>query len=204
MEINYTKYNAKSLLEALGNIDAEAYPDNYQNLTNEIASRKHEIQEFYAQQAIAKKQRWSRLLTAISVSQLFVALTALSVLLLSISVLSALEVVTSISVVLLNALSGIILYRRATKYYAIPYLNVALQTFAFGLGGMYFNYYGLGGAFLTFDWISESYNWLSLSFNLGGSLLQFSNEVELGFIQIDVLAFFYIWVIKKSLSQASS
>ncbi|NRF17434.1 hypothetical protein [Vibrio coralliilyticus] len=204
MEINYTKYNAKSLLEALGNIDAEAYPENYKNLTSEIATRKHEIQEFYEQQADAKKLRWSRILTMISVSQFVVALIAFVMLVLSFSGLSVLEVVASVFVIVLNALSGLVLYKRATTYYLLPYLNVGLQVFAFGFGSVYFNYYGVGGVFLTLDWVSDTFNWLSVSFYLGGSLLEYSNQYNLGFFQIDLSALFYIWVIRKSLSKASS
>ncbi|TMX48020.1 hypothetical protein [Vibrio alginolyticus] len=204
MEINYTKYNAKSLLEALGNIDADAYPENYKNLTSEIATRKHEIQEFYEQQANARKLRWSRILTVISVNQLLVALIALVMLVLSFSGLSMLEVVASFFVIILNTLSGMILYKRASKYYVLPYLNIGLQVFAFGFGGVYFNYYGIGGIFLTLDWVSDTFNWLSVSFNLGGSLLEYSNQYDLGFFQIDLLALFYIWVIRKSLAKICS
>ncbi|MDF2156153.1 hypothetical protein [Vibrio sp. CAU 1672] len=204
MEINYTKYNAKSLLEALGNIDAEAYPENYKNLTSEIATRKHEIQEFYEQQANASKLRWSRILTVISVNQLLVALIALVMLVLSFSGLSMLEVVASFFVIILNTLSGLILYKRASTYYVLPYLNIGLQVFAFGFGGVYFNYYGIGGIFLTLDWVSDTFNWLSVSFNLGGSLLEYSNQYNLGFFQIDLLALFYIWVIRKSILKICS
>ncbi|NGZ18999.1 hypothetical protein G6Z94_16970 [Vibrio aestuarianus] len=204
MEINYTKYNAKSLLEALGSIDAEAYPENYKNLTREIATRKHEIQEFYEQQANAKKLRWSRILTMISVSQFLVALIALLTLVLSFSGLSMLEVFASFFVIVLNALSGLVLYKRASKYYLLSYLNVGLQVFAFGFGGVYFNYYGVGGVFLTLDWVSDTFNWLSVSFNLGGSLLEYSNQYNLGFFQIDLLALFYIWVIRKSIPKIYS
>ncbi|MDE1221782.1 hypothetical protein HGG78_18745 [Vibrio aestuarianus] len=204
MEINYTKYNAKSLLEALGSIDAEAYPENYKNLTNEIATRKHEIQEFYEQQANARKLRWSRILTVISVNQLLVALIALVMLVLLFSGLSMLEVVASFFVIILNTLSGLILYKRASTYYVLPYLNIGLQVFAFGFGGVYFNYYGIGGIFLTLDWVSDTFNWLSVSFNLGGSLLEYSNQYNLGFFQIDLLALFYIWVIRKSISTICS
>ncbi|KOO13206.1 hypothetical protein AKJ18_19780 [Vibrio xuii] len=204
MEINYTKYNAKSLLEALGNIDAEAYPENYKNLTSEIATRKLEIQEFYEQQANARKLRWSRILTVISVNQLLVALIALVMLVLSFSGLSVLDVVASFFVIIFNTLSGMVLYKRASTYYVLPYLNIGLQVFAFGFGGVYFNYYGIGGIFLTLDWVSDTFNWLSVSFNLGGSLLEYSNQNDLGFFQIDLLALFYIWVIQKSLAKICS
>ncbi|CAH7440515.1 conserved membrane hypothetical protein [Vibrio chagasii] len=204
MEINYTNYNAKSLIEALGNIDAEAYPENYKNLTKEIAAREHEIQAYYAQQASAKKLRWSRLLSLISVNQLLVGLIALIMLVLSNAGVTVLEIVALCFVILINVLSGVVLYKRLSRYYLLPYLNIGLQVIAFGVGGVYFNYYGVGGIFLTLDWMSDTYNWLSVSFNLGGSLLQYSSQYSLGFIQIDLLALLYIWVIRKSLSQASS
>lgn len=204
MEINYTNYNAKSLIEALGNIDAEAYPENYKNLTKEIAAREHEIQDYYAQQASAKKLRWNRLLSLISFNQLLVGLIALIMLVLSNAEVTVLEIVALCFVILINVLSGVVLYKRLSRYYLLPYLNIGLQVIAFGVGGVYYNYYGIGGIFLTLDWVSDTYNWLSVSFNLGGSLLQYSSQYSLGFIQIDLLALLYIWVIRKSLSQASS
>ncbi|MBQ4810292.1 hypothetical protein J8M20_03045 [Pseudoalteromonas luteoviolacea] len=204
MKVNYSNYDVKSLLEALENIDAEAYPENYKNLTNEIAARKHEIQEYYAQKASAKKSRLNRLFTLISINQLLVGLIALVMLVLSNAGMTALDIVTSCFVILLNVLSGVVLYKRLSRYYLLPYFNIGLQVFAFGLGGVYFNYYGLGGIFLTLDWVSETYNWLLASFTLGGSLLEYSSQNNLGFIQIDLLALLYIWVIRKSLSEASS
>lgn len=202
MEIDYSKYSVKSLLEALGNIDAEAYPENYENLTREIALRKNEVQAFYAQAANAKKAKWSRLLKFISINQFFVATIALVTLVLSLSALAWIEITGSVLVFALNALSGIILYKRIEKYYLLPYINIGLQIFSFGLGGLYFNYYGVGGIFLTVDWVSDTHRWLSASFNLGGALFDFSNEYQLGFIQIDLLAIFYLWAIEKSLSQS--
>ncbi|MGD8174122.1 hypothetical protein ACQEXU_20975 [Vibrio sp. TRT 21S02] len=204
MEVNYKNYDAKSLLEALGGIDAEAYPENYKSLTSEISLRSDEIQEYYDQLANAKNLRWHKLLTLIGVNQLLVAAITLVILVLSISGMTALQLLSSCFVILVNALSGLVLYKRMTRYYMLPYLNVGLQIFAFGLGGVYFNYYGVGGVFLTLDWVSDTYNWFSASFNVGGSLLEFSNQHSLGFVRVDLLAMFYIWVIRKSLSRSSS
>ncbi|MGI3062582.1 hypothetical protein [Vibrio alginolyticus] len=204
MEINYTKYNAKSLLEALSTIDAEAYPENYKTLTAEISLRKHEIEEFYSKQENARKLKWCRLLRLIAFNQILVAIVALVMLVFSYSILTTIEVIGSLFIALLNGVSGVALLKRASSYCFLSYLNIGLQVIAFGLGGIYFNYYGLGGVFLTIDWISDSYNWLSASFHLGGSLLEYSDQYELGFIQVDVLAIFYIWVIHKSLSKSVS
>lgn len=203
MEVNYKNYDAKSLLEALSGIDAKAYPENYSSLTSEIALRKNEIQEYYDQLANARNLRWSKLLTFIGINQLLVAAIALVMLVLSVSGLTGFQIVSSCFVILLNVLSGLVLYKRATRYYLLSYLNVGLQIFAFGFGGLYFNYYGVGGIFLTLDWVSDTYRWFSASFNVGGSLLEYSNKYNLGFIQVDLLALFYIWVIRKSLSQTS-
>ncbi|TOH55389.1 hypothetical protein CGI77_22920 [Vibrio parahaemolyticus] len=204
MEVNYKNYDAKSLLEALSGIDAEAYPENYRSLTSEIALRKNEIQEYYDQLANARNLRWHKLLTLIGLNQLLVAAIALVMLIISIPGMTALQIVSSCFVILLNVFSGVVLYKRATSYYLFSYLNVGLQIFAFGFGGLYFNYYGVGGIFLTLDWVNDTYNWFSASFNVGGSLLEYSNKYNLGFIQVDLLAMFYIWVIRKSLSQTSS
>ncbi|HHG3552585.1 TPA: hypothetical protein ACPV0H_004630 [Vibrio parahaemolyticus] len=151
MEVNYTNYNAKSLLEALSTIDADAYPENYKNLTEQIALRREEIEAFYQEQELAQKLKWSRALTFVGVSQVLVALIAIVILVLSLPTLTMANIGMSIFIVLLNGIAGITLIKRLPKGYLLSFVNLGLQVFSFGVGHFYFNYYGLGGVFLALD-----------------------------------------------------
>ncbi|HCG7063116.1 TPA: hypothetical protein NJ352_004535 [Vibrio parahaemolyticus] len=204
MEVNYKNYNAKSLLEALSTIDADAYPENYKNLTEQIALRQEEIDAFYQEQELAQKLKWSRALTFVGVSQVLVALIAIVMLVLSLPTLTMANIGMSIFIVLLNGIAGITLIKRLPKGYLLSFVNLGLQVFSFGAGHFYFNYYGLGGVFLALDWVSDTYNWFSASFNLGGSLFELSTQSEHGFLQVDLLAILYLWVVSKASSKITS
>lgn len=108
------------------------------------------------------------------------------------------QLIANLCVALLSGYAGFKLFRKNSRNFLPTYINLGLQVCAFDLGGFYFNYYGLGGVFLMLNWASDSYNWISASFNLGGSLIGYSNQYQLGFIQIDLLAIFFIWVLHRA------
>ncbi|MGY5453205.1 hypothetical protein ACVFI8_20010 [Agarivorans sp. MS3-6] len=197
MEVNYTKYDAESLLEALSGIDSKLYPENYAALTAEIASRRNDIDEYYQQEAERTKNRWNKTQSSLGVMQILTAISVLVMLVLSISNTHGIVIFATALIIVLNATAGLTLLKRKSQFYILSYLNQGLQVFSFGMGTFYYNYYGLGGVFLMVDWVNETFNWISASFNLGGSVFEFSNEYSLGFVQIDILAIFIIWLISK-------
>ncbi|PML75659.1 hypothetical protein [Enterovibrio norvegicus] len=197
MEVNYTKYDSESLLEALSGIDSKLYPENYAALRAEIASRRDEIDEYYRQEAERTKNRWNKTQSGLGVMQILTAISVFVMLVLSLSNTPGIVIFVTTLVIALNATAGLTLLKRKSQFYVLSYLNQGLQVFSFGIGTFYYNYYGLGGVFLMVDWVNESFNWISASFNLGGSVFEFSNQYSLGFIQIDILAIFIIWLISK-------
>lgn len=204
MVTDYTKYDAKELLEALSGINASLYPENYSVLTAEISSRRDEIDEYYRIEAEYKNKKWGRVLSGLGIMQVITAVSMIVMLVLSITNTSILVILITVLVILLNATAGITLFKRNTRFYYLSYLNQGLQVVSFGIGSLYYNYYGLGGVYLMIDWVSDAYNWFSASFNLGGAVFEYSSLYNLGFIQIDVLAIFFMWVISQSILKSTN
>ncbi|MEZ8131994.1 hypothetical protein [Enterovibrio norvegicus] len=202
MDVNYSKYSPKSLLEALSTIDRNGYPENYANLILEISSRRDEISLYEASLEEKKVKKWGAYFSAIGYFQLITGFFAMVGCLLYLYENSISGAVLSFGVAALNGISGFFVVKRNPKYYWLCYLNQGLQVVSFGVGGLYFNYFGLGGIFLTYDWVSPVYNWLQASFSIGGSVVSFSlNNEPNGYVQIDVLAIFYLLVIYKVMSK---
>ncbi|CZF79271.1 hypothetical protein GCE9029_01367 [Grimontia celer] len=202
MYVDYSKYSPKSLIEALSTIDGDAYPENYKSLIAEISSRREEIEMYEASLEQKKAERWESYFSFIGYCQLATGVLAIVGCVLSVYNQLLLDAAFGFGIAALNIAAGYSIVKRECKYFFLSYLNLGLQVCSFGIGGFYFNYYGLGGVFLTYDWVLPVYNFLEFGFSIGGNIASFSMGSDSnGFIQLDVLAILCLLIIYKVMTK---
>ncbi|EOD77170.1 hypothetical protein D515_04525 [Grimontia indica] len=205
MYVDYSKYSPKSLIEALSSIDADAHPENYKKLIAEISARREEIELYEASLEQQKAQRWESYFSVIGYCQLTTGVLAIVACVLSLYNQLFVDAFFGFFVAALNIAAGYTVVKRDHRYFFLSYLNIGLQVFSVGIGGFYFNYYGLGGVFLTYDWVLPVYNVVEFGFSLGGSIASFSSgNGSNGFVQLDVLAVLYLFIIHKVMTKRNA
>ena len=195
--MDYSNYTISELRESLSSIDKDAYPENYQQLLNELASRKDEVdacEKEETEQSIIKTENrlkilsWLQIVTAVAF--LYLGATSIS---------SEQNVWLSLPpfvIAIFNAFAGYLLFRRKRLGFNLSYINQILQLFAFNLGFVYFGYSGLGTLMVVIqDGIALKATILNPAYSIYlGS--------DLGFgIGLDLVALFFLLVLRTCLEE---
>lgn len=191
-QIDYSKYTVEQLIDVQHNIDSNSA--NYEHFQRTMDDRKEEIEKY--KEALLE-QKFDTALNRIKVIGYLQLLAAIVI---AINVLSTLgdasfswlSLLVAIPLIGLNVFAGYTAVKEQVHWYWVSILNQSLQVISLGLGTITANYSGLGYmgvSLLQSDGIELKF---SGGFSPGFAFQQYTEALQVQWVQIDILAILFI------------
>ena len=198
--IDYSGYTIKKLLDVKSRLE-RGCPDNYKKGSNynalmaELETRKDQIEKYHESKAKVRLSKAKNRVKIVGYCQIAAAIgiaVYLIVGLFSAPRISTLSILIGVFLVALNLVAGYTAIKGRHQLYWISVANQVLQVPSVAVGSIVANYSGLGGAYVMILWGEGLGLWFSANFSPGFAFYKYNQNLQSGYIAIDVIALVFI------------